>query len=167
MDDRKPPRKQHSHRRKHHDARRLLRSDHKAISALIGQAEASRSATEKKALVEQACVALTVLARLEEEILYPALAPSLANATPIAHAQWRRAHIESLIAAVRGVEPDDDADYDLNIRRLLERVRDQGNEQHALLPRKDRKLDLTLLGDQLAARRRELLAGVQDFGGWD
>src|SRR5690606_22180835 len=49
----------------------LLRADHKEVSMLFEQYESARSATKKRALVEQICTELTVHAQIEEEIFYP------------------------------------------------------------------------------------------------
>ena len=59
------------------DAIALLKADHKAVDALFADYAKTRTASRKKALVQQICIALTVHAQVEEEFFYPAVKAAL------------------------------------------------------------------------------------------
>src|SRR5690349_8914313 len=57
------------------DALALLKTDHKAVKALLKDFEQlrGRAGQKKQAVVTQICAALTVHAQIEEEVVYPVL----------------------------------------------------------------------------------------------
>lgn len=67
---------------KANDAIALLTSDHREVSELFKQFEelGDRAKAEKKKIVDAVCTALTVHARIEEEIFYPAVRASVKDA---------------------------------------------------------------------------------------
>jgi hypothetical protein len=140
------------------DARVVLRAERAAVTSLFDRFEHSRSTSRKKAIVAEICRALTLQARLEDEVLYPALARN----THVAEARRQQAILRALIAEVEAIEPGDDG-YDDNVRLISEYVRHQRDEQEEMLPRGR----LAKLGGRLANRKLELLAELRDFGGWD
>ena len=149
------------------DARVLLRTELAAVTRLFDRFETSRSMARKKAIVEQICLALTVQAQLENEILYPALKRACNNHAFGPRARQHQAILKSLIDEVQGNEPDDDG-YEASVRLMAEQVKHHVARQDAIFPADAaRQLDLAALGAQLASRKRELLAGMSDFGGWD
>src|SRR5262249_41150158 len=95
------------------DAIVLLRSDMETVAGLFRQLENCRSAAEKKPIVKQICVALSVRAQLEEEILYPALTRALNDRDLLYRSHLQRTALRALIAEVEDIEPDDD--YDTNL----------------------------------------------------
>ena len=140
------------------DARGVLRAERAVVTTLFDRFEHSRSTTRKKAIVQEICRALTLQARLEDEILYPALVGN----THVPEARRQQAILRALIAEIQAIEPDDDG-YDANVRLISEHVRHQRDEQEEMLPRGR----LSKLGVQLTTRKQELLAELRDFGGWD
>jgi len=152
---------------KRHDARVVLRSELEAVASLFDQFESSRSATQKRAIVEQICLALTVHTQLEDEILYPALKKALDDKRIVSSARERRAILRGLISEIQGNEPGAEG-YDADVRLMSEHVRRHADQQSEVLPRtRGSKLDLDELGTQLMSRKREILAAMGDFGGWD
>jgi hypothetical protein len=140
------------------DARVVLRAERAAVTSLFDRFEHSRSTTRTSAIVAEICRALTLQARLEDEVLYPALAGN----AHVPEARRQQAILRALIAEVQTIEPGDDG-YDANVRLISEYVRHQRDEQDEMLPRGR----LSKLGGQLANRKQELLAELRDFGGWD
>jgi hypothetical protein len=152
---------------RHHDARVVLRSEFEAVASLFDEFENSRSAARKKAIVEQICLALTVHTQLEDEILHPAVKKALNKKRPASRARERRAILRGLIAEVQGSEPGT-AGYNADVKLMSEQVRRHADRQGEVLPRKcASKLDLDELGTRLMSRKREILAAMVDFGGWD
>ena len=80
------------------DAIALLRADHKKVSELYTQYESTRSPAKKKALVATICMELSVHARVEEEIFYPAVKAALKDKEMIPEAQVEHASLKELIA---------------------------------------------------------------------
>jgi hypothetical protein len=150
------------------DGLALLKSELEAVTTLFDQFESARSTTQKKAIVQQICRALTIHAQLEDEIVYPALQRALSDRALVPRAKEQQAILRSLIAEVQGVEPDAEA-YDAHVRLMSEHVKQHVEEQNEVFPktRSSSKLDVTELGAQLASRKQELLAAMGDFGGWD
>src|SRR6478735_8975727 len=54
------------------DAVALLKADHRNVEDLFAKFEAAKGDGKKKALAEQICMELTVHAKIEEDIFYPA-----------------------------------------------------------------------------------------------
>jgi hemerythrin superfamily protein len=153
---------------KHPDALALLRSELDGVTTLFDQFENARSAARKKAIVQKICIALTVHAQLEDELVYPAFRRVVNDAALVPRARQQQAILRSLIAEVQGIDPGEDA-YDANVRLMSEHVRHHVEEQNQIFPktRSSPKLDMTELGEQIATRKQELLAAIRDFGGWD
>ena len=140
------------------DAIALLRADHKTVTELFDRFEKTRSSTRKKAIVSQVCLELTVHAQIEEEIFYPAVKAALRDKELVPEAAVEHASVKELIAQVRDVEPDGEM-YDARVRVMSEFVKHHvKEEQNEMFPRvKATRLDLAALGEQLMARREELM----------
>jgi hemerythrin superfamily protein len=142
----------------HKEATALLRADHKLVSELFEQYEKSRSASKKKELVAQICKELTVHAQVEEEIFYPAVKAALKDHELIPEANVEHATLKDLIAQVEGVEPDGEM-FDAKIKVMSEYVKHHvKEEQNEIFPKaRATSLDMTELGDQITARKQELM----------
>lgn len=145
------------------DAIALLRADHQRVSDLFDQFEKTRSDTKKKTLVSQICTELTVHAQIEEEIFYPAVKAALRDKELVPEATVEHASVKDLIAQVRGVEPDGEM-YDAKVKVMSEFVKHHVKEEQNEMFTKAKKtrLDLMALGEQLAARKEELMAAEED-----
>jgi hemerythrin superfamily protein len=141
------------------DAIALLRADHKRVSDLFDQFEKTRSASKKKSLVAQICVELTVHAQIEEELFYPAVKAALKDKELVPEATVEHASVKDLIAQVRGIEPDGEM-YDAKVKVMSEFVKHHvKEEQNEMFPKaKGTRLDMVELGEQLAARKEQLMA---------
>jgi hemerythrin superfamily protein len=144
------------------DAIALLRADHKAVDALFKDYESARRGSQKQALVKEICVQLTAHAQIEEEIFYPAVQKALRDKELVPEARVEHATMKSLIAQIEDVAPDGEL-YEAKVMVLGEYVRHHvKEEQNELFPKvKETRLDLVALGEQLAARKRELLEALQ------
>ena len=140
------------------DATRLLRADHRAVSDLFEQYRSTRSSARKKKLVEQVCADLMVHAQIEEEIFYPAVQKAAGDKEMIAEATVEHAVLKHLIGQIEGVEPDGKL-YDAKVRVLSEYVKHHVKEEEGEMFKKAKatRLDLVALGEQMAARKLELL----------
>jgi hemerythrin-like domain-containing protein len=144
------------------DAIALLRADHRKVSELYAQYEATRSAAKKKALVATICLELSVHARVEEEIFYPAVKAALKDKELVPEAQVEHASLKELIAQVKDKEPDGEM-FDAKIKVMSEYTKHHvKEEQNEMFPKvKKTRLDLQELGARIAARKEELMADPQ------
>jgi len=140
------------------DAIALLRADHQRVSELFEQYETTRSAAKKKTLAATICQELTVHARIEEEIFYPAVKAALKDKELVPEAQVEHQSLKDLIAQVKDKEPDGEM-FDAKIKVMSEYVKHHvKEEQNEMFVRaKKTRLDLQQLGEQLAARKQELM----------
>ena len=141
------------------DAIALLRADHKKVSELYAQYESTRSPAKKKALVATICLELSVHARVEEEIFYPAVKAALKDKEMIPEAQVEHASLKELIAQVKDREPDGEM-FDAKIKVMSEYTKHHvKEEQNEIFPAaKKTRLDMLDLGARIAARKEELMA---------
>ena len=141
------------------DAIALLRADHKVVSDLFEQFEKTRSDARKAAIVAQICKELTVHTEIEEEIFYPAVKAALKDHELIPEANVEHASVKDLIAQVEGKTPDGEM-YDARVKVMGEFVKHHvKEEQNEMFPKaKKTRLDMVALGQQMAARKQELMA---------
>lgn len=147
------------------DALKLLRADHAEVKKLFAEyeklAKAEADADEREALALDICNKLTVHAQIEEEIFYPACRDVLQDKDDlIDEATVEHASAKDLIAQLQSSSPDDDM-YDAKVKVLGEYIDHHvKEEQNELFPKMRPKLDLKELGEQLMARKEELLARI-------
>lgn len=141
------------------DAIALLRADHKVVSGLFEQFEKTRSDTRKAAIVAQICRELTVHTEIEEEIFYPAVKAALKDHELIPEANVEHASVKDLIAQVEGKTPDGEM-YDARVKVMGEFVKHHvKEEQNEMFPKAQKtRLDMVALGQQMAARKQELMS---------
>lgn len=141
------------------EATRLLRADHKHVNDLFEQFESTRSAAKKQALALEICQELTVHAKIEEEIFYPAVQAALKDKTLVPEAKVEHDTLKYLIAQIQEEEPGGEM-YDAKVKVMAEYVKHHvKEEQNDIFPKvKQSKLDLVELGAQMAARKEELMA---------
>jgi hemerythrin superfamily protein len=149
------------------DALALLAADHREVAQLFEEyadlAEADGSDADRRALVAEICLQLTVHARLEEEMFYPAVRQSLGENELVEEAEAEHRGIEEAMDDLRAMDPSDEG-YDDRVDVLRESVEHHAAEEEgSMFPMVlDSPLDIERLGEQMAARREELLAQVRD-----
>ena len=148
----------------HQDALELLTAEHREVKAMFQQyrklADVRGKGDERMLLASQICVALTLHAQMEEELLYPAAREVLTrNEDIVDEAFVEHAGVKSLIAQIKTMTSDQPL-FDARVKVLGEYVDHHVKEEETELFPKLRKssLDLDTLGDRLAARKKQLMA---------
>ena len=142
------------------DAVKVLTEDHKKVTQLFKEYEKLKedgSAKEKSAIVQEICLELTVHARVEEEIFYPAVRESIDETDLVDEADVEHASAKSLIAELETMKPGDDH-YDAKVTVLGEYIDHHvQEEQDEMFPKaKKAKLDMAQLGERIVQRKQEL-----------
>ncbi len=143
------------------DAIALLKADHREVEKLFGQFEKAKAADRKRAIVGKICDALTVHAKIEEEIFYPQARDALSRKGDdlLDEAEVEHEGIKRLVAELKDADPGVDL-YDARVTVLSEYVKHHVKEEEGDLFPKVRKSDLDTekVGAELAARK-EVLSG--------
>ena len=145
------------------DATQLLKKDHKEVKALFKEFERmrDRAAQKKQPVVAQICHALTVHARLEEELVYPVLKELRSHDIKdlVAEAAEEHQVAKTLIGELATLSPDD-TQYNAKVTVLGEYVQHHVKEEEKeLFPKAHKHLSakrLEELGEALTTRRQEL-----------
>ncbi len=141
------------------DAIALLKSDHREVEKLFAQFEKAKAADRKSAIVGKVCDALTVHAKIEEEIFYPQAREALSRKGDdlLDEAEVEHDGIKRLVAELKNANPNEDL-YDARVTVLSEYVKHHVKEEERdLFPKvKSSDLDTEKVGAELAARKEEL-----------
>ena len=143
------------------DATALLKADHKLVAGLFEDFEKTHSDQRKMDIVAQICKELTVHAQIEEEIFYPAVKAALKDHELVPEATVEHAAVKDLVAAVEGKAPFGEM-YDAKVKVMGEFVKHHVKEEEKQMFAQVRKtkLDLKALGEQMAARKQELMGSA-------
>jgi hypothetical protein len=143
------------------DAIALLKADHRQVEEWFEQFESTRSDDRKKKLAGQICQALEVHTQIEAEIFYPAFLEATEDEDIHHEAEVEHDSAKKLIAEIEGSGPDDDY-YDAKVKVLSEMIKHHVNEEEKrggmFAKARESDMDLKALGEQLAARKQELMA---------
>jgi hypothetical protein len=149
------------------DAIALLKADHRKVEALFEKFENAKGAKVKKALAAEICTELSVHATIEEEIFYPACKEAVDDDLRTeAYVEHDGAKV--LIAELAGSEPDNEF-YDAKMKVLSEDIKHHVKEEERpgdgfFAQARKGDVDMDALGEQLAARKKELLAEIKKNG---
>ena len=142
------------------DAISLLKSDHRQVEQWFSQFESARSDDKKKTLAGQICQALRVHTQIEAEIFYPAFLEATEEEDIHHEAEVEHDAAKKLIEEIEGIGPDDDY-YDAKVTVLSEMIKHHVNEEEKrggmFAKARESDMDLKALGEQLAARKAELM----------
>jgi len=149
------------------DAIALLKADHRTVEDLFEQFESASGDGRKRKIAEQICLELTVHAQIEEEIFYPACEGKIEEDL-LKEAYVEHDGAKVLIAEIEAGGPDDDY-YDAKVKVLSEQIEHHVEEEEKRMEgmfAQARKagLDMDALGDQLRARKEELVATYKASG---
>jgi len=149
------------------DAVALLKEDHRTVEDLFAQFEKASGDGSKQKLATQICLELSVHAKIEEEIFYPACEGKVEEDL-LKEAYVEHDGAKLLIAEILTGEPSDEY-YDSKVTVLQEQIEHHVEEEEKRLDglfSQARKagLDMDALGEQLAARKEELLAEYRETG---
>lgn len=140
----------------------ILTADHKKVSKLFKDFEKLKedaSAEDKLAIVSEICIELTVHAQVEEDIFYPAVRAAIDEEDLMDEAEVEHAGVKDLIAQLQSMTPDEPL-YDAKVTVLGENVEHHVKEEQdeMFIKAKKAKVDLEILGEEIAQRKEELLA---------
>src|SRR4029453_18129658 len=149
------------------DAVALLKEDHRTVEDLFSQFEKASGEGRKQKLATQICLELSVHAKIEEEIFYPACEGKVEEDL-LKEAYVEHDGAKLLIAEILAGEPSDEF-YDAKVTVLQEQIEHHVEEEEKRMEglfSQARKagLDMDALGDKLAARKQELTSEYQSSG---
>ena len=142
------------------DAIALLKADHRQVEGWFKEFESSRLSRRKQELAGKICQALTVHTQIEEEIFYPAFLEATEDKDMHHEAAVEHDGAKKLIAQIEASSPDDDY-YDAKVKVLSEMIKHHVNEEEQrggmFAEARSSEMDLAVLGEQLQARKAELM----------
>jgi hemerythrin superfamily protein len=143
---------------KSQDAIALLKEDHRAVEKLFKEFEDAKGEGRKEKLAKKICLELTVHTMIEEEIFYPACDGKIEEDL-LKEAYVEHDAAKLLVAEIEAGEGKSDEFFDAKVRVLSEQIEHHVDEEEKELFPKVRKaeIDLDALGEQLAARKRDLM----------
>jgi hemerythrin superfamily protein len=149
------------------DAVALLKADHRKVEELFEAFEKASGDGRKQKLAEQICMELTVHARIEEEIFYPACEGKVEEDL-LKEAFVEHDGAKILIAEIEAGGPDDEF-YDAKVKVLSEQIEHHVKEEEQRVEgmfsqARAAGVDMDALGAELAARKAELIASYQKSG---
>jgi hemerythrin superfamily protein len=143
------------------DAISLLKADHREVEGWFEQFQKTRSDDKKLDLAGKICKALTVHTTIEEEIFYPAFLEATEETELHHEAEVEHAGAKKLIAQIQASGPQDEY-YDAKVTVLAEMIKHHVKEEEQrdgmFAKAKQSDMDLKALGEQLAARKAELMS---------
>ena len=149
------------------DAIALLKADHRKVEDLFEKFESAKSDSVKKTLAMQICTELTVHATIEEEIFYPACTGAIEEDT-LTEAYVEHDGAKVIIAELAESGPENEF-FDSKVKVLSEMIKHHVKEEEMrsegmFAQAREAGLDMDALGDQMAARKQELLADIKANG---
>jgi hypothetical protein len=149
------------------DAIALLKADHRKVEGLFKKFAKARDSRTKKALAREICTELTVHTIIEEEIFYPACQEKVEDDLRLeGYVEHDGAKV--LIAELEGSSPDNEF-YGAKMTVLCEQIKHHVKEEEKpgdglFAQARKAGLDMDALGEELAARKQELLAEIKKAG---
>jgi hemerythrin superfamily protein len=147
------------------DACTLLDADHRNVKKMFKEFEplmaskAKAAAQKRRELADRICLELTVHARIEEEIFYPALRSVIKAEDLLDEAEVEHASAKNLIAQIQNGS-ETDPKWCAKVQVLGEYIDHHVKEERGDIFTKARaakKLDLVAMREQLQARKEELM----------
>lgn len=145
-----------------------LTQDHARVKEMFEEydalAESEADESERQELALLICAELTAHATAEEEIFYPAARDVLDETDLIDEAEVEHASAKDLIAQIQQSSPADEL-FDAKVKVLGEYINHHVEEEEGELFPKVRKakLDTDALGEQIAARKGEIMAELTEM----
>lgn len=149
------------------DAVALLKEDHRTVEDLFAQFEKASGEGRKQKLATQICLELSVHAKIEEEIFYPACEGKVEEDL-LKEAYVEHDGAKVLIGEIMAGEPSDEF-YDAKVTVLQEQIEHHVEEEEKRMEglfaqAKKAGLDMDALGERLAARKAELTTEYETTG---
>lgn len=149
------------------DAVALLKADHRKVEDLFAKFEAATGDGKKQALAMQICMELSIHAKIEEDVFYPACEGAVEKSV-LEEAYVEHDGAKMLIAEIEAGGPDDEF-YDAKVKVLSEQIKHHVHEEEERVEgmfAQARKagLDMDALGDTMAAEKQQLAATYKSSG---
>lgn len=149
------------------DAIALLKEDHDKVEQLFEDFEKASGDGRKEKLAREICRELTIHARIEEEIFYPACEGKI-DEDLLKEAYVEHDAAKVLIAELEAGEPSEDF-YDAKVKVLQEEIEHHVEEEEKRMEglfAQARKagLDMDSLGEQMARRKLQLQQEIEAGG---
>jgi hemerythrin superfamily protein len=166
---RKPARKSSASRRssRANDAIALLKSDHRQVEKWFEECLSARAEGRKKDLAQKICQALKVHTQIEQEIFYPAFLEATGEEDIHHEAEVEHDSAKKLIGEIEQSGPEHEY-YDAKVTVLSEMIKHHVKEEEKgdgmFAKARQSEMDLQALGEQLAARKAQLMGGASE---WD
>jgi hemerythrin superfamily protein len=140
-------------------ATELLREDHRKVKEIFDEFERTEETAAKRRLVESCLIELSIHAKIEEELFYPAARK--ADPELIDEAEEEHHVAKLLISELCRMKPSDDR-YDAKFSVLSESVKHHIEEEEGeLFPKFEKSgVDLETLGQEMAERKMRLMEEV-------
>jgi hemerythrin superfamily protein len=149
------------------DAIKLLKDDHRQVEEWFEEFEKTKSASKKQKLATQICTALTIHTQIEEEIFYPACREAGVEEDMMDEADVEHDGAKKLIEEIEEGKPGDDH-WDAKVHVLSEMIKHHVKEEEQrdgmFAKAKKADLDLEALGEELKARKDELMKQMKNGG---
>ena len=149
------------------DAIALLKEDHRKVEKLFEEFESAKGDGRKEKLARQICLELSVHASIEEEIFYPACQGSVEEDL-LKESYVEHDAAKLLIAEIEAGNGKTDEFFDSKVKVLQEEIEHHVEEEEksggVFAQARKGKMDLDALGEQLAARKKELTANYKAAG---
>ncbi len=150
------------------DAVALLKQDHRTVEELFSQFEKASGDTRKQKIAEQICLELSVHAKIEEEIFYPACEGKI-DEDLLKEAYVEHDSAKMLIAEIMTGGEKSDEFYDAKVKVLQEQIEHHVEEEEKRMEgmfaqARKANLDIDALGEELAQRKAELTETFKTSG---
>jgi len=147
------------------DAISLLKADHRKVEDLFEKYKAARA--KKADIAKKICMELTIHTLIEEEIFYPACREAGVESDMMDEANVEHDGAKVLIGELEQGSPGDDY-YDAKVKVLSEEIKHHVKEEEKrggiFTEARKADLDLDALGEQMLARKQELMAQFEKSG---
>jgi hypothetical protein len=154
-------------RSKSTDAIMILKEDHRKVEELFDEFSEARTASRRQKLAHEICTELKIHTMVEEEIFYPAFRGKIEDDT-LDEAYVEHDGAKVLINDIEASGPDDDF-YLAKVKVLSEEIKHHVKEEERpsdgmFAQCRKTDVDLNALGEQIVARKQELLAQAKSMG---
>lgn len=150
------------------DAVALLKQDHRNVEELFENFEKASGDGRKQKLAEEICLELSVHAKIEEEIFYPACEGKV-DEDLLKESYVEHDAAKVMIAEIMSGGPQADEYYDAKVKVLQEEIAHHIEEEEKRMEglfaqARKADLDMDALGEQLASRKAELTEQFKTSG---
>ena len=147
------------------DAIALLKADHREVEGWFDDFEKTENGSRKQKLADQICLALKVHTQIEAEIFYPACREAGVDTDTMDEADVEHDGAEKLIAEIETSKAGEDH-FDAKVHVLGEMIKHHVKEEEQrdgmFAKAKKAEIDLDSLGEQLSARKKELMKQLKN-----